>query len=337
MKAPTEKTPFEFNWISKYREVYFGIATLLIIYHHLTIQCNNSVLGYLYMFTRVIGALGVDAFLILSGMGLYISYSRDTDVKSFYKKRLLRIIPTYILVAVPWYIYKTIVLNESIGYFFQSILQIRFWTEGNGGEWYIVFILIMYILFPFMYRVLFNNKNSINLVGLTGIIVSWILLVSVVYSVFPTIYHNTDWIYPRVPAFVTGMIVGKLVKEKKTMTLKPALYVSLIACISSLLFEAIMCLKGSEYGYGFFARLVYLPLSLSLMFLYSIIKERLFRKQFQSEKSIIWIGRHSLESYLLNQKLIEVSTTLIGGGKDYSLQPYRCGSSVFVNRPSAKN
>lgn len=91
----TKNKIFEWGWLSKYRGELFGIAAIMIILHHLTIR-NLGVLTNPYMFIRVQGAMGVDIFLMLSGIGLYFSYT-SCSLKEFYFRRFKRIIPAYLL------------------------------------------------------------------------------------------------------------------------------------------------------------------------------------------------------------------------------------------------
>ena len=87
------KEMYNFNDISKKRNIILGIATLLVAYCHSTsllieslfqIQIINNIL----VFIREIGTIGVDIFLILSGVGLYYSFSKNKNLKQFYKKEL---------------------------------------------------------------------------------------------------------------------------------------------------------------------------------------------------------------------------------------------------------
>ena len=84
------KEMYNFNVISKKRNIILGIATLLVAYCHSTsllvenlfpIQIINNIL----VFIREIGTIGVDIFLILSGVGLYYSFSKNKNLKQFYK------------------------------------------------------------------------------------------------------------------------------------------------------------------------------------------------------------------------------------------------------------
>ena len=90
----------EISLLSKYRTQLMGLAMLLILIFHTGIDVKSvNVIRSI----KDIGDVGVDIFLLLSGIGLYFSYSKNNDKKYFYKKRVLRILPTFIPVAIVWY------------------------------------------------------------------------------------------------------------------------------------------------------------------------------------------------------------------------------------------
>lgn len=91
-----QKNKFSLFDFSKYRTELMGLAIVMVVFHHLTLRTSAGLLGKGYMFLRVTGAMGVDIFLFLSGLGLFYSFRKNPDIKAFYKKRLIRIIPTYV-------------------------------------------------------------------------------------------------------------------------------------------------------------------------------------------------------------------------------------------------
>lgn len=80
--------------ISKYRTQLMGFAMLWIMIYHIGIDVT-----FLNPITRS-GYLGVDIFIFLSAYGLYHGFKKYSSIKIFYKKRILRILPTYYLVLL---------------------------------------------------------------------------------------------------------------------------------------------------------------------------------------------------------------------------------------------
>ena len=79
--------------VSRYRGELMGAAMLFIILFHVPLARSNEFFGL-----RRCGNVGVDMFLFLSGIGLWFSWVKNQDVWKFYKRRLLRIYRTNLLV-----------------------------------------------------------------------------------------------------------------------------------------------------------------------------------------------------------------------------------------------
>lgn len=97
-----------FTLISKYRSALMGVAILLIIIHHLAEK--NTILR--------IGYVGVDIFLFVSGLGLVFAWKKLPDIKVFYKRRFLRVYPTWLLIGgffLLCYAYRNHELNSLSG------------------------------------------------------------------------------------------------------------------------------------------------------------------------------------------------------------------------------
>lgn len=96
---------YEFSSISKTRGIIMGIATIWIAFFHspnLHVEklFKIEILENIIIFIRNLGNVGVDIFLLLSGIGLYYSFSNKNNIKEFYKKRAIRILPQVIIVAI---------------------------------------------------------------------------------------------------------------------------------------------------------------------------------------------------------------------------------------------
>ena len=92
--------------LSQYRGALMGISIILIIVFHFTDDCHYysyHFSGWISFFWRYISSSSVDAFLFFSGLGLYYSMKKRSDVRSFYIRRLKRILIPYCIVAVPSY------------------------------------------------------------------------------------------------------------------------------------------------------------------------------------------------------------------------------------------
>lgn len=91
--------------LSDYRTELMGVATLMIVFFHLTFRIEHNALWYLSTHAMI----GVEMFFLLSGMGLCWSISQDKNLCHFYFKRVIRIFPTYGLVILSCLIVTSVV------------------------------------------------------------------------------------------------------------------------------------------------------------------------------------------------------------------------------------
>ena len=80
--------------VSRYRSELMGAAILFIILFHVPLARSDAFFGL-----RRCGNIGVDMFLFLSCIGLWYSWVKNPSVKHFYKRRLLRILPTWLIIS----------------------------------------------------------------------------------------------------------------------------------------------------------------------------------------------------------------------------------------------
>lgn len=75
-----------------------GFAILWVMYFHIPIPAKFIVTDVGWFIHRI-GFYGVDIFLFLSGLGVYFSLMKRPNVLRFYKARLVRILPAYVIVV----------------------------------------------------------------------------------------------------------------------------------------------------------------------------------------------------------------------------------------------
>ena len=150
------------------------------------------------------GNIGVEWFLILSGIGLVFSLSKDYDIKRFYRKRFRRIIPTYLFVAIPFFL---IAFPFNLKEFLIRVsgLNLAFYWERYF--WFIPLILLCYLIAPFYFKFITRYKYSV--------IFPFALALAIFFISFHT--PKTQILITRFPIFFLGMHLGKAVYEDKTI------------------------------------------------------------------------------------------------------------------------
>ena len=114
-------------------------------------------------FIHRIGFYGVDIFLFLSGLGVYYSLTKRPNVLGFYKARLVRILPAYIIVACASYCLLRLDRASALDFFYY-ISGIGYWTRHARFDWYIPTQLAFYLITPlflFFYKKLGGKKQII--------------------------------------------------------------------------------------------------------------------------------------------------------------------------------
>ena len=207
--------------ISEARNVIFGIVTLWIGLFHcfkLTMSCytGNRFVNDVFNAVKGTGNTGVDVFLLLSGIGLYFSFSKDSRVSVFLKKRFKRVLPTALLIAVIFFSLLYVFGKQDTD-FFHYLSRITFtyffWT-GERVFWFVSLILVMYLLFPLMYKAIerFRWRGAVAMI--LGVLAINFLLMAVV----PYYYSMTEIALCRIPIFIFGIWMGKFVMEKREIS-----------------------------------------------------------------------------------------------------------------------
>lgn len=157
-----------FESISKYRTQLMGVAMLSVFLFHSIggdwmPKCIHHIASH--------GAIGVDIFLFLSAMGLSYSLTQNPDIVSFYKRRVWRIMPTYWFIMTGVYLFVYVLtaahimpeayyrIPRSIYEFVQTYTTLGYWIkDGLFYLWYIPAILLLYLLFPFIFKLFTSCK-----------------------------------------------------------------------------------------------------------------------------------------------------------------------------------
>ena len=267
---------FVLNDISVHRSLLMGYAIIWIMMLHFTFTQIKPI-GFIAQY----GFAGVDIFMMMSGLGLYFSLEKDNNICHFYKKRFLRIFPTYYFLGI----FSSIFIHQDN---FQTYLfrysTIGFWTGGVFGEWYIPSIVFLYIFAPFIKKIF--DKRHLSLILFINIVILIAAYVIVVKELLPKYDPHFFFLY-RIPAFIFGMTCAYWIKNDISSKYYRYLFIAGIPIF-------IMLFPKHHYTYNYkYLSLLFLLPAFTIIFLYV-------------SKLIHWInpiiaklGNASLEIYLI--------------------------------------
>lgn len=162
------------------------------------------------------GRFAVPLFFIVSGFLLASRYNSDLSVVEFYKKRVVRILPSYIIWSA---IYFLVLYHNSISELFTTrFFQLLINGKASYQFYFIPAIIILYAAFPFFMRykkILFNTSIIIA----TFILSTFLLYAAYYYTYKPPVpYPFQNALFNTFP-FLAGMLAAMhFPKIKKALT-----------------------------------------------------------------------------------------------------------------------
>lgn len=258
-----------------------GFAILFIMLFHLE---NRSPFLDTHFF--VIGDSGVEIFLLLSGLGVFFSLSRSKESTpwSFYKRRLIRILPAFWLVIIPLSLFSFIKGAITFPIFVTRILGLSAFNEAARGYWYITALLVCYIITPPLYQYL---RKTSDRMGILLIVLSFAICYVLSFVI------GVEVLLRRIPVFILGMYIGKQCMTKDSIISIPFFIVAAIALFAATQYYRMQpdC-EMVVYRVLCFALVV--PLCVTVAYLVSLSRAKLIRSVLDS------MGRISLELYLMH-------------------------------------
>lgn len=319
----SDNKQFSLENISKYRGELMGLQILMIIFFHFTLDCrmyNVRYSGIVYWFDKYFHSSGVDMFLLLSGLGLYFSWKKKPHFSSFYKKRYTRILIPYFIVAVPaWIWYDIFCLNKSAGEFIKDLFFVTFVLGNMKWFWYILMIAVCYWFFPYVYDIVENTSDRIS----QRMRILLLCTLSTVLAVMLQQYYNELYVsigvaVLRIPAFLIGVLMGKAVYEKRTVSYR---YIAGVLISAVIIAWPLQMTEKSVLGVYASAFLNYAFSLVFVLILSAVMNSRNFflKKVHNITTGILgWFGKYTLELYLLHVLIRRVMLEL--GYKTYRLK-----------------
>lgn len=292
----------KWNIVSKTRSDLFGLSIISIIIFHFFEDVVSSGKGTAFYrtaenYNHLLGSMGVDVFLFLSGVGLWFSLTEHYDLKRFYLKRMKRVLIPYIIWGgLFWYIRDVMIQKKSFYDFFKDYSLLSFWTEGNRSLWFIGLIILAYAVFPILYN-LFKGETIKRLCSLAVLFVINLAGVLFLENHASAIYEHVEIALLRIPVFLLGIYCG----DKIYRNLPFDLFDLSIVCLG--LFSKILMFMAWKNKLPFYKMLATsskrLLVSLFAVSLILILSRLLVRIHSQRLHVFLhWFGGLSLEIYL---------------------------------------
>lgn len=279
-----------FRDISKYRQELMGLAILGVLFSHIVSlgQVTDHIVTFPFkVFDNLVFTQG---FLLLSGFGLYYSWTKEHSVRHYFKKRIGRLMIPFWIMSVPFYLYVCAILNNDYGKFVENILTAYFWLHGNNGMWYISITVLLYILFPLLYKVIFSKPNP-KTVTVRALFV-FILMEAInglIYVCAPSYYNMVSIGITQAPIFVIGMLFGYYSSHKYMVSWRTMMWLILVLVV----------LVGIKRISPFFQAPMILTLRIvTIILVCYIFNKVMFLKNVMG--GVKWCGKYTLELYVLH-------------------------------------
>lgn len=227
------------NLLSEYRGEIYGLTIIWIMLLHGSILDKvhfSPQFEWLYIILKH-GNVGVDIFLFLSGIGLYYSFQKNTSLYEYMKKRLLRILLPYGVIAGVLFGYYYLYLQGDKKQFFMKFTTQNLWFQKDHMIWYVNMILLCYFIYPYVYAFFFERKE--NRVWLRcGLLVSATIVFTLLFQkAAPKTVANLEIVLTRLPIFFIGSAWGRVVYEKRKLPLWGVILSWLIVITSYPIFK----------------------------------------------------------------------------------------------------
>jgi peptidoglycan/LPS O-acetylase OafA/YrhL len=263
-----------------------GIAIILVVLYHAG--------GVLVWANDFHFDLGVDLFIILSGIGLGFG-AHYAGAGAFLARRLVRILPAYWLVLTACWFGGVTFLNGrySAANLWIHYLGLQGWLGDdyafalNDSFWYVTLILTLYVLYCAC-RTLLDSPEQLLLAGAAiSAFIAFIFTYSAGYTAL------MGHLALRVPGFFAGLLLGRLLKVGRIeFKLGPPLAFALL----------LLCYV--PYTQGVLAYTPVVGLSLIGIYLFAAKRLALLSPGTPLARALRFLGDHSLEIFLIHQPLI---------------------------------
>lgn len=308
---------FEDSFSLVYSKGLQGYFAVWIIFHHLAVELKDftTYKGEFFFFENL-GVLFVGFFFFCSGYGLMVSlHSKKDYLQHFLLKRVWSVLVPFFICN---YTYVIVTLIMGARYEMKDLLCSFFGILLlNNQMWFAVEIMILYLFFYVVFRVIKQEKIAITIMGVIVIaMVTISLLLGHDYtSKMAGQWFHGEWWYSTTMLFLIGMIVAKNKSKLRSIAQKGYPVLLLISFVGFKLFQMMtnhrLRLGGywteqpgqnGEYLDKLKTLACQLPMVIFFVFLVLLIMMRIHF----TNRMLRFLGTISLEMILMNRLFLEV-------------------------------
>ena len=292
----------ELKLLSRYRTGLMAVAILLVGIFHSTLMIENVPI---LNFIKFNGDIGVDIFFFVSGFGMFYSFEKNTDIKTFYRKRFLRIVPLWFCINLIVQLYNCFIHGFDLKWFLLNMTGLSFFFTGSLYYWYIPGIIVFYLITPFFMKIF--KKRVIKSYALVS--VAFVVLVMISF-----VLQNSHFfiLIFRIPIYFAGIGIGKLSAREYKLSKNGYIMTGFLFAISSI---PLMIIMKYHTVYSFirydFKYLCFFVTTLSGCILVSALFNKIQYKGFM-EKLIDTLGNSTLAIYLIHEFILARVVYILG-------------------------
>lgn len=241
------------NDLSVYRGMLMGFAILIIVFYHFCNRGGTTNIDKLFRALFSQGYVGVDIFMVVSGLGLSFSLLKNDNLREYYIKRWVRIFPffTFITLIECW-----IIKGESLGLSLLRSTTLGYWFGFPYIDWYVPAIVGLYAFFPIIFHLVVKPRRywSALMIGIMFFFA----------ALFFSKYEMLDWYHLcfvyRIPDFLLGCMAAVAIKDGYNESIVIKVVFLLVICGM-----AFFVLRYWIPHYKWFVNLCFTPLYLLLL------------------------------------------------------------------------
>ena len=282
--------------ISDSRARIMGAAIIWVLLYHMEgrFLIHGIFPGFLSeaaAFIFGLGGTGVELFLLCSGFGLCFSIRKNPNILNFYSNRAKRILPEFTIGLVLIQLMDKL----GIGVFILELLNISFYFKESCHYWYITAIVLLYLVFPLIYKFLADLDEKEFKMRAIALIAGSMLVTFALHFIFPYYEEQLCTVFDKFTIFIIGVVIGVRYDPEKKVAGKRGLVIAAIAFEMFLIaYMAYMYMYAADGGKYTLKGFIIVPLSVSITFLLIC----LFKKVKLKHSLLAVAGKISLSLYI---------------------------------------